>query len=148
MNKTLFFFITLTLLSCSDNQSQINVDEIVKKANAPLLKGLGNHSFKISSDIEGVQEYFDQGLIMAFAFNHAESVRSFKAAQRLDPNCAICFWGEALARGPNINVTSDGKAVMSPENRIEAFKAFKIAESLRKRIIKRKRFYRSFENQI
>ena len=131
MNKTLFFLTALILLSCSDNQSQINVDEIVKKANAPLLKGLGNHSFKISSDIEGVQEYFDQGLIMAFAFNHAESVRSFKAAQRLDPNCAICFWGEALARGPNINVTSDGKAVMSPENRIEAFKAFKIAESLK-----------------
>lgn len=131
MNKTLFFLTALILLSCSDNQSQINVDEIVKKANAPLLKGLGNHSFKISSDIEGVQEYFDQGLIMAFAFNHAESVRSFKAAQRLDPNCAICFWGEALARGPNINVTSDGKAVMSPENRIEALKAFKIAESLK-----------------
>ena len=131
MNKTLFFLITLTLLSCSDNQSQINVDEIVKKANAPLLKGLGNHSFKISSDTEGVQDYFDQGLIMAYAFNHAESVRSFKAAQRLDPNCAICFWGEALARGPNINVTSDGKAVMSPENRIEALKAFKIAESLK-----------------
>ena len=131
MNKALFFLTTLILLSCSDNQSLINVDEIVKKANAPLLKGLGNHSFKISSDIEGVQEYFDQGLIMAFAFNHAESVRSFKAAQRLDPNCAICFWGEALARGPNINVTSDGKAVMSPENRKEAFKAFKIAESLK-----------------
>ena len=131
MNKTLFFLITLFLLSCSDNQPQINIDEIVKKANAPLLKGLGNHSFKISSDVEGVQEYFDQGLIMAFAFNHAESVRSFKAAQTLDPNCAICFWGEALARGPNINVTSDGKAVMSPENRIEALKAFKIAFSLK-----------------
>ena len=131
MNKTLFFLTILILLSCSDNQFNINVDEIVKKANAPLLNGLGNHSFKISSDIEGVQEYFDQGLIMAFAFNHAESVRSFKAAQRLDPNCAICFWGEALARGPNINVTSDGKAVMSPENRIEALKAFKIAESLK-----------------
>ena len=131
MKKTLFFLTVIILLSCSDNQSQINVSEIVKKANAPLLNGLGNHSFKISSDIEGVQKYFDQGLIMAFAFNHAESVRSFKAAQRLDPNCAICFWGEALARGPNINVTSDGKAVMSPDNRIEAFKAFKIAESLK-----------------
>ena len=67
---------------------------------------------------------------MAFAFNHSESVRSFKAAQRLDPNCAICFWGEALARGPNINVTSDGKAVMSPENRIEALKAFNDYDAL------------------
>ena len=131
MKKTLFFLTVIILLSCSDNQSQINVSEIVKKANAPILNGLGNHSFKISSDIEGVQKYFDQGLIMAFAFNHAESVRSFKAAQRLDPNCAICFWGEALARGPNINVTSDGKAVMSPENRIEAHRVLKIADSLK-----------------
>ena len=48
MNKTLFFLTILILLSCSDNQSNINVDEIVKKANAPLLNGLGNHSFKIS----------------------------------------------------------------------------------------------------
>ena len=131
MKQLLIFLATLILLSCSDNQPQINLDEIVKKANAPLLKGLGDHSFKISSNIEGTQEYFDQGLIMTFAFNHAESVRSFRAAQRLDPNCAICFWGEALALGPNINVTSDGKAVMSPENRREAFKAFKIAESLK-----------------
>ncbi len=131
MKQLLIFLATLILLSCSDNQTQINFDEIVKKANAPLLKGLGDHSFKISSNIEGTQEYFDQGLIMTFAFNHAESVRSFRAAQRLDPNCAICFWGEALALGPNINVTSDGKAVMSPENRREAFKAFKIAESLK-----------------
>ena len=131
MKQLLIFLATLILLSCSDNQPQINLDEIVKKANAPLLKGLGDHSFKISSNIEGTQEYFDQGLIMTFAFNHAESVRSFRAAQRLDPNCAICFWGEALALGPNINVTSDGKAVMSPENRREAFKVFKIAESLK-----------------
>ena len=131
MKQVLFFLLTLIFLSCSDNQLQINLNEIVKKANAPLLKGLGNHSFKISSNIEGTQEYFDQGLIMTFAFNHAESVRSFRAAQRLDPNCAICFWGEALALGPNINVTSDGKAVMSPENRRDALKAFKIAESLK-----------------
>ena len=63
-----------------------------EKAGAPLLNGLGSHSFTISSKVEGVQDYFNQGLIMAFAFNHAESIRSFKAAQKLDPNCAICFW--------------------------------------------------------
>ena len=37
-----------------------------------------------------------------------------RAAQTLDPTCAMCFWGEALATGPNINVTSNGKAVMTP----------------------------------
>ena len=106
--------------SCSQDAS-IDRNDLIEKAGAPLLNGLGSHSFTISSKVEGVQEYFNQGLIMAFAFNHAESIRSFKAAQKLDPNCAICFWGEALALGPNINVTSDGKAIMSPQDRLDAF---------------------------
>ena len=69
-------------------------------------------------------------MVLAFAFNHAESVRSFKAAQTLDPSCAMCFWGEALARGPNINVTSNGKAVMSDEQRVNAFEALSKAKDL------------------
>ena len=108
------------IYSCAQDSS-IDRDDLIEKAGAPLLNGLGSHSFTISSKVEGVQDYFNQGLIMAFAFNHAESIRSFKAAQKLDPNCAICFWGEALALGPNINVTSDGKAIMSPQERLDAF---------------------------
>ena len=108
------------IYSCAQDSS-IDRDDLIEKAGAPLLNGLGSHTFTISSKVEGVQDYFNQGLIMAFAFNHAESIRSFKAAQKLDPNCAICFWGEALALGPNINVTSDGKAIMSPQERLDAF---------------------------
>ena len=67
---------------------------------------------------------------MAAGFNHAESIRAFKAAQRLDPNCAMCFWGEALATGPNINVTSKGKAIMMPADRESAFTAINKAQSL------------------
>jgi len=52
-------------------------------------------------------------MVLAFGFNHAESIRSFRAAQRLDPDCAMCFWGEALATGPNIDVTSKGKGVQA-----------------------------------
>ena len=66
------------------------------------------------------QRYFDQGMVLAFGFNHAESIRSFRAAQTLDPDCAMCFWGEALATGPNINVTNNGKAVMTSEDRASA----------------------------
>ncbi|KIG18785.1 TPR repeat protein [Enhygromyxa salina] len=62
-------------------------------------------------------------MVLAFGFNHAEAIRSFRAAQRLDPNCAVCYWGEALATGPNINVTSNGKAVMSREQRVAAWAA-------------------------
>ena len=122
-----FFVMILTINSCSGTDSK---QQLIERAGAPLLSGLGDHSHVITSDQEGVQEYFNQGLVLAFAFNHAESVRSFKAAQTLDPSCAMCFWGEALARGPNINVTSNGKAVMSDEQRVKAFEALVKAKDL------------------
>ena len=40
---------------------------------------------------------------LTFGFNHAEAARAFRAAQQLDPGCAMCYWGEALVLGPNIN---------------------------------------------
>ena len=124
--KLPFLLISLVILSCSES----NEDDLVKKAGAPLLNGLGNHSHNVSTENAAAQRYFNQGLVLSFAFNHAESIRSFKAAQRLDPNCAMCYWGEALSRGPNINVTSDGKVVMSDSDRVEAFKAIEKAKEL------------------
>ena len=56
------------------------------------------------------QRYFDQGLRWAANFNHAEARRAFRKAQRLDPTCAMCFVGEALVLGPNINVPMDPEA--------------------------------------
>jgi len=114
---------------------------LADKAGAPLLKGLGDHSLKISSNVYGVQRYFNQGLVLAFAFNHAESIRSFKAAQILDPSCAMCFWGEALALGPNINVNSDGKVIMAPQNRLAAFKAINTAIALSNSISEKEQAY-------
>ena len=126
--KISLFCVLITLISgCSNSNTK---QELIDRAGAPLLSGLGDHSHLITTSQEGVQEYFNQGLVLAFAFNHAESIRSFKAAQTLDPNCAMCYWGEALARGPNINVTSNGKAVMSDEERIKAFKAALKAKDL------------------
>ena len=105
--------------------------ELVKMAGAPLFDGMGAYNRKISTGSEGANRYFNQGMVLAFGFNHAESIRSFKAAQRLDPNCAMCFWGEALATGPNINVTSKGKAVMSESERKAAFAAINRALALK-----------------
>lgn len=73
----------------------------------PLYTDLGSHHYAISSQVPGVQAYFDQGLRLYYAFNHAEAIRSFRQAQRLDPQCAICWWGEALSWGPNINLPMD-----------------------------------------
>lgn len=105
--------------------------ELVKMAGAPLFEGMGAYNRKISTESEGANRYFNQGMVLAFGFNHAESIRSFRAAQRLDPDCAMCFWGEALATGPNINVTSKGKAVMSAPERKAAFAAINRAMALK-----------------
>ena len=124
--QLLIVFFTLLITSCSNT----NEDDLIQRGGAPLLSGLGTHDHKISTEIPGAQRYFNQGLVLSFAFNHAESIRSFKAAQKLDPSCAMCYWGEALSRGPNINVTSDGKVVMSDNDRLEAFKAIERAKEL------------------
>ncbi len=69
-----------------------------------LYDDLGNLHFRVLTRKPRAQAFFDQGLILAFGFNHAEAQRAFREAQRLDPACAMCAWGEALVLGPNINV--------------------------------------------
>lgn len=72
---------------------------------APVLyANLGTLSFKAGTRNARAQAWFDQGIRLAFAFNHAEAQRAFREAQKEDPRCALCFWGEALVLGPNINV--------------------------------------------
>ena len=76
----------------------------------PLYDDLGDHHYDITTDVADAQRYFDQGLRLYYAFNHQEAIRAFGEAQRLDPDCAMCYWGEALAWGPNINLPMDSAA--------------------------------------
>ncbi len=78
-----------------------NVD--TTKQISPLFNNLGNLHFKISTQNERVQAFFNQGVKLSYAFNHAESHRSFLEAARLAPNIAMNYWGQAFALGPNIN---------------------------------------------
>ena len=73
------------------------------KQISPLFNNLGNLHFDISSSNERAQSFFNQGLKLSYAFNHAEGHRSFMEAARLDPNAAMSYWGQAFALGPNIN---------------------------------------------
>lgn len=79
-------------------------------ARTPLYDDWGKVHFPITTGNPLAQRYFDQGLAMAYGFNHAGAIASFREAQRLDSNCAMCFWGEALAYGPNINAPMDPAA--------------------------------------
>ena len=101
--------------------------EVVKayeEAEPQLWDDLGTLSYKISTKSGEAQRYFDQGLRQAANFNHAEARRAFRKAQRLDPGCALCFLGEALVLGPNINVP------MAPEANPPAMAALKQAQAL------------------
>jgi tetratricopeptide (TPR) repeat protein len=83
---------------------------VVKAASVqtiPLYQGLGSANFPITTSNPDAQRYFNQGLAFAYGFNHAAAIASFREAQRLDPACAMCWWGEAFAHGPNINAPMD-----------------------------------------
>lgn len=67
---------------------------------APLLPGTALHHHPITTREPLAQRYFDQGLLLVYGFSRKEAARSFEQAQQLDPACAMCYWGEALARGP------------------------------------------------
>lgn len=94
-------------------------------AIAPRLQKLGDHKFPVSTKNAQAQLFMNQGLNLSYAFNHAEAGRAYREAERLDPNLAIAFWGEALALGPNIN------APMSPDSEPKALEAIGKAIALK-----------------
>jgi tetratricopeptide (TPR) repeat protein len=70
---------------------------------APKLEGLQGINFTIATNNKEAQEYFNQGMMLAYGFNHAEAARSFFEATRLDSTCAMAWWGFAYVLGPNYN---------------------------------------------
>jgi tetratricopeptide (TPR) repeat protein len=81
------------------------------KTQVPLYEGLSAYNYPISTKNSQAQRYFNQGLLLAYGFNHAEAGRSFQEAARLDPKCAMCYWGMALVLGPHVNAGMEKDAV-------------------------------------
>jgi tetratricopeptide (TPR) repeat protein len=104
-------------------------------APVPLYDDLGDHHHPITARTPETQRYFDQGLRLVYAFNHAEAIRAFTEAARLDPQCAMCYWGIALAHGPNINAPMEDAAVA------EAYQAVQQALALSPGVSARERAY-------
>lgn len=93
---------------------------------APLYRGMGPHTRKVTTNSPLAQRYFDQGLNWAFAFNHDEAIRSFEQAAAHDPNCAMAYWGIALCNGPHIN-----NPIMTPDRSVAAWEALQKAMILK-----------------
>jgi len=100
---------------------------------APVLEGLGDHHHEVTTDSDGAQRFFDQGLKLTYGFNHQEALRSFKEAARLDPDCAMAYWGWALVLGPNLNLP------MFPEVVEQAYEAAQQAVKLKDGVSEKER---------
>jgi tetratricopeptide (TPR) repeat protein len=103
------------------------------QSDVPLFDNIGSHSYTVTVESERAQDFFDQGLRLYYAFNHAESIRAFREGARIDPTCAMCFWGIGLAYGPNIN------AAMDTASAVAAYEASVKALSLSGRVTPRER---------
>lgn len=91
---------------------------------AHLLEGLGEYHFPVTSAHPEVQRWFDQGLMLAYGFNHDAAERSFLKATELDPDCAMCWWGASLVLGPHVN------AAMDPADHADAWQRLQRAREL------------------
>jgi hypothetical protein len=95
-------FVAMFVASCQPGRAPM--ESPAETSEPPkLLEGLGSQTHPIDTSSSLAQRYFDQGLILTFGFNHHAAIRAFEEAARLDPACAMCRWGIALALGPNIN---------------------------------------------
>jgi len=91
-------------------------------ATAPIFD-LGPWHHAITTTSPDAQHYFDQGLILCYGFNHAQAIASFTAATKIDPSCAMAYWGIALASGPNINFPMDSTAEQPAWEALQAAQA-------------------------
>ena len=100
---------------------------------APRLQNLGVHTFPVTTPNERAQLFINQGVNLAYGFNHAEAARAFAEAARLDPQCAMAYWGHALVLGPNIN------APMAREDEPKAYELVRKAVALKADVTARER---------
>jgi tetratricopeptide (TPR) repeat protein len=138
MTARLALLLTVFLAACTPEPATPPTAEapvVVAQAPAaaPAVVSAGPHRFDtlgalhrpISSTNADAQAWFDQGLRMAYGFNHQAAGQAFAEAVKADPECAICWWGQALVLGPNINVP------MVPEAAAPAWDAAQKALALR-----------------
>jgi len=85
----------ILLAGCSDKSSE--------STGAALFPGVDTYSKPITTDSAEAQQWFDQGLLFLYGFNHDEAGRAFRKAAALDPKAAMPWWGVAYAVGMNIN---------------------------------------------
>ena len=126
------------LAQCHEEHDKIALaadPRTAKEPIAPVLEGLGTHHHEVTTRSDKAQQFFDQGLKLTYGFNHVEALRSFKEAARLDPDCAMAYWGWALVLGPNLNLP------MKPEVAPQAWEAIQLAVARKDKATSKERDY-------
>ena len=108
---------------------------VVEGQIAPRLQNLGDHKHPVTTSSPRAQLFFNQGLTLTFGFNHREAGRSFREVARLDPDCAMAYWGQALVLGPNINMP------MPPDAEAQAYELIQKAVALKAKVSEREQAY-------
>lgn len=120
---SVFEFKKKNIIRCSPDWNELK--DWIEEVDIPPIPGAGSYKWKISTSNDSAQFYFNQGINMYYSFHIIEAMASFKKAARLDPDCAMLQWAQALAYGPNINdlgyaaspdaLSTSGKAIeLSP----------------------------------
>jgi tetratricopeptide (TPR) repeat protein len=130
--KRIAFLLTGIVLNASFTlaQSQPAARPVFERYSEPIQiykSGLGTFTRPISSSNKEAQAFFNQGFQMMYSFAKPEAVRSFRESWKRDPDCAICYWGEAWAWGSYLN------APMTTEEAPHAYAAIQKAVPLKDR---------------
>lgn len=138
LRRAIQIFLIFTVLvfgACSQQNRKPGGKHLFEGQIAPLLDGMGDLHFDISTDDTLVQAFFNQGLALSYGFNHKEANRSFRQAAELDTDNPMAWWGAALVLGPNIN------SAMPEENIPKAWDALKKAQELKENGTRKERDY-------
>lgn len=106
MNRRRILLPALALLALSVRPLAAQHDGHTAPADsAPPLYGeaLGTYTWPVTTASPEAQAYFDQGVKLMYAYARAYARPSFAQARRLDPRCAMCWWGEAWSMGAYLN---------------------------------------------
>ncbi|HVX11679.1 MAG TPA: redoxin domain-containing protein [Pirellulales bacterium] len=71
------------------------------RQRAYLMGTTGNVTIKVTTKSDEAQKFVNQGLGQLHGFWYFEAERSFRQAAALDPDCAMAYWGMAMANREN-----------------------------------------------
>ncbi len=118
-HKIFLAVLILSIFGCASQQTPITQRSNTKPKNQPELQ--------VPTKKTNVQTLLNRALVLTYGFNHSEANKVFKEAAKLDPKCAICYWGAALVLGPNINAPMEDNAI--PEAYYLTQTAVKLSDS-------------------